>query len=136
VKYLIGRTALIQSVDRVPLLDELEKRSVAGKVTTEILLEVNGGGEKSKSGVLADGAEELLGYAETCAHIRVRGMMCVLPKNAPHALYEKACALYEKMQKSCATFDTLSMGMSDDFETAIMCGATMIRPGQALFGAR
>ena len=136
VKYLVGKVALIQSVDRVPLLEELNKRSAAKNLTTDILLEVNGGGEASKSGVSLGGVEALLESAQRYAHLRVKGLMCVFPKEAPYALYEKARARYEDLQKHCASLDTLSMGMSDDYETAIQCGATMIRVGRALFGAR
>ncbi len=142
VRQIIGKVALIQSVGSVELLDEIEKCAARQELVQEVLLEVNIGGEESKSGFAPEELEQAAAAALTHEHIRVRGLMTIPPVeqepggNVPY--FEKVQALYvdinEKMFHN--EFKYLSMGMSGDFEEAIRCGANMVRVGTAIFGAR
>ena len=142
VRQVVGKVALIQSVGSLELLEEIEKCAAKHELCQDVLLEVNIGGEESKSGfepqALFAAAEAALGKE----HIRVRGIMTIPPvETEPHgnrAFFEQVRGLYvdsnEKLFHN--ELEYLSMGMSGDFEDAIRCGATMVRVGTAIFGAR
>lgn len=142
VKYLVGRVDLIQSVGSLELLAEIEKCAAKRNVVQPVLLEVNIGGEESKSGFAPEELCSAAAAALDCPHVRVQGLMTIPPAETvpgDNLLYfEKVRALYvdinEKMYHN--QFVYLSMGMSGDFEEAIRCGATMIRVGTAIFGKR
>lgn len=143
VRQVVGKVALIQSVDRVELLVCIEKEAARQGLVQDILLEVNVGHEESKSGFDPDAMDEILDKLEAFPHCRVRGLMAIPP------ISEKKgdnCRFFEKIQrlsvdiaaknKHNISVEILSMGMTDDFEDAIACGSTMIRVGTAIFGAR
>ena len=142
VRQIVGKVVLIQSVGSLELLDEIEKRAAKQELVQDILLEVNIGGEESKSGFAP---EDILPAAEaalTRPHIRVQGLMTIPPVetepggNIPY--FEKVRELYVDMNQKMFHNELkyLSMGMSGDFEEAIRAGATMVRVGTAIFGAR
>lgn len=143
VKQVVGKVALIQSVDRMELLACIEKEAAKQELVQDILLEINVGHEESKSGFDPDAMDEILDKLEDFPHCRVRGLMAIPP------ISEKKgdnCRFFEKIQrlsvdiaaknKHNISMEILSMGMTDDFEDAIACGSTMIRVGTAIFGAR
>lgn len=142
VRQVVGKAALIQSVGSLPLLYEIEKEAVKQNLVQDILLEVNIGREEAKSGFLEEEVFDAAVKAKDCPHVRVRGLMTVPPvEDAPHAAlpyFEKVRRLYvdigEKLYDN--QLEYLSMGMSGDFEDAIRAGATMVRVGSAIFGAR
>jgi pyridoxal phosphate enzyme (YggS family) len=144
VKYLVGKVDLIESVDSLPLLTAIQERSAKLGVVQDILLEVNVAGEASKSGVEPEALEELLEQAGQMDHIRVRGLMSIPPISLERGgnveYFRRMRQLFidtqGKMADNGTTVDILSMGMSGDFEDAIACGATQVRVGTALFGAR
>ena len=144
VKYLVGKVDLIESVDSLPLLTAIQERSAKLGVVQDILIEVNVAGEASKSGVEPEALEELLNQAGQMDHIRVRGLMSIPPVSLEpggnveyfHRMYQLFIDTQGKMADNRTTVDILSMGMSGDFEDAIACGATQVRVGTALFGAR
>ena len=142
VKQVVGKVALIQSVGSLPLLEAVEKEAEKQGIVQDILLEVNIGGEEAKSGFAP---AELTGAAEAAlqmAHIRVRGLMTIPPADSDRETnmryFQDVRALFvdinEKMFHN--KLKCLSMGMSGDFEDAIRSGATMVRVGTAIFGAR
>ena len=142
VRQIVGKVVLIQSVGSLELLDEIEKCAAKQELVQDILLEVNIGGEESKSGFAP---EDILPAAEAALahpHIRVRGLMTIPPVetepggNIPY--FEKVRELYVDMNQKMFhnELEYLSMGMSGDFEEAIRAGATMVRVGTAIFGAR
>ena len=133
-KYVVGKTAMIHSLDRPSLADEIDRLSEKCSVISDVLIEVNMGGEQSKSGVSADGLDALYDYAAEKKNLRIRGLMSVLPIGADERLYERLYKLYEK--KKGGVFDTLSAGMSGDYPIAIKHGANLIRPGSVIFGKR
>ena len=142
VKQVVGKVALIQSVGSVELLREIEKAAEKLALRQDILLEVNIGGEEAKSGFAPEALCEAAALARELPHVRVRGVMAIPPierepdGNVPY--FRKLHALFvdinEKMYDN--ELEYISMGMSDDFESAIRCGSNMVRVGTAIFGAR
>lgn len=144
VRQVVGEVDLIQSVDSVRLLEEIEKQAEKRGITQDILLEVNIGREENKGGILPEGLPALVETAKTFPHVRLRGLMCIPPADAGEdnlrTLFAQTRQLYvdtrNKMGDNISNIDCLSMGMSGDFSLAIEEGATMVRVGTALFGAR
>jgi pyridoxal phosphate enzyme (YggS family) len=126
---------VIHSIDRVELAREVERRAAAQDRVVDVLLEVNLGGEGSKSGVTAEGVGGLLDAVSGLGHLRVRGLMAIPPAvERP----EEARRWFRGLREVAGRhgLKELSMGMSVDFEVAIEEGATMVRVGTAIFGAR
>ena len=127
-KDVVGRVALVHGVDSLELAQTLDRRAAAPQ---DILVEVNVGGEASKSGVAPVELPALLRGMSALEKIRCRGLMCIPPPGRSVPGYR----LLAKLAKDHG-LPELSMGMSDDFEEAIAEGATIVRVGTALFGAR
>ena len=144
VRQVVGRTALIQSVDSLHLLQAIDRQADKLGLKQDILLEVNVGGEASKSGCLPEALPDLIQAAGACSHIRLRGLMAIPPISSyPGAnrryfaqMYQLFIDMRGKMSDNQSDMDCLSMGMSADFEDAIAEGATLVRVGTALFGPR
>ncbi len=136
VKYIVDKVCMIQSVDRPELATEIEKRCAAIGKVMDVLIEVNYGGEESKSGCAAGDMSDLAEFIAGLPHLRLCGLMSVLPIGAPIEMYDGMKKLYDALAEKYDTVEYLSMGMSNDYETAIAHGANMIRPGTALFGER
>ncbi|MCL2751979.1 MAG: YggS family pyridoxal phosphate-dependent enzyme [Firmicutes bacterium] len=135
VKYIIGGVTLIQSLDRLALAAEIERQAAKIDRTADCLVEVNMG-EAQKGGIPILDTAEFIQAAEQYPHIRIRGLMAVMPEGAAEANYLRLRDLYDKMREGKPDFDILSAGMSDDFETAVKHGSNMIRIGSLLFGKR
>ena len=143
VKQVVGHVDLIQSVDRLNLLEAVQKEAARQEIIQDILLEVNIGNEESKSGFQAGEVLPLLEHIADFPNIRVKGLMAIPPisQNSGDNLkffqemYDLSVDIREKKYDNVSV-DYLSMGMSDDYEDAIACGSTMIRVGTAIFGAR
>ena len=143
VKQVVGKVSLIQSVDSERLLTAIDKEAGKQGIIQDILLEVNVGGEESKSGFAPEDVLPLLDKIACYPNIRIKGLMAIPPisqKNGDNLKYfQKMCNIsvdisakkYDNVMVKC-----MSMGMSDDFTDAISCGSTMIRVGTAIFGAR
>ena len=142
VKMVVGKVDVIESVGSEELLRLIDAQAEKLDVVQDILLEVNIGGEDAKSGFAP---EAVAGAAESAAalrHVRLRGLMCIPPvaeeEHGSIPYFEKVRALYvdinEKLYHN--RLDMLSMGMSGDYEDAVRCGATVVRVGTAIFGAR
>ena len=144
VKYIIDKAVLIHSLDRESLADEIEKQAKKHNLTADCLIEVNMGSEISKGGVDPKRLYELLSYIDAKENIRLRGLMTVMPnlenKEKLKDLYKSFNQLFEDFKikaKSQHKIDTLSCGMTNDYEMAIEYGgATMVRLGRVLFGER
>ena len=143
VKFVVGKVDLIQSVDSERLLTAIDKEAKKQGIIQDILLEVNIGGEESKSGFRPDDILPLVDKLPEYPNIRVKGLMAIPPisqKNGDNLkFFQKMCnisvdIIAKKEDNDMAKY--LSMGMSDDFADAIACGSTMIRVGTAIFGAR
>ncbi len=140
VKNVAGRVDLIESADSAELLRLIGKRATDLGTVQDVLLEVNIGGEAAKSGVAPEGLSELVDEAAEIPGILVRGLMTIPPPgDAPEKYFERMCKLFIDMggkKYDNVSMSILSMGMSADFETAIACGANMVRVGSAIFGER
>ena len=143
VRQIVGKVELIQSVDSVKLAEEISRQSKIHGITSDVLIEVNIAGEESKSGIDPEQLPEMLAKMAEIDNIFVRGLMTLGPvsENA-----QKKSEIFDKMQKlfidnsvkkvDNISMDILSMGMSSDYEDAILCGSTMVRIGSSLFGKR
>ena len=143
VNKVVGRAALIQSVDSIRLLDKIDAAAARLNLTQEILIEINIGAEESKSGVGADDLWPLLDAAAAKEHLKVRGLMAIPPADADDdqtrrffAQMRELLAAAEARGYENAQMDILSMGMSHDYAMAIAEGATIVRVGTAIYGAR
>jgi len=143
IKKVLGRASLIQSVDSGRLLAAIEKEAAKAGLVQDILLEVNIGGEQSKTGVSPEALWPLLDLAAAQPHICVKGLMAIPPVNDDDAQNRAYLAqVYRLFVRAGergyvnARMETLSMGMSGDYENAIREGATLVRIGTAIYGAR
>ncbi len=142
VKQVVGKVALIQSVGSLPLLEAIEKEAEKQGIIQDILLEVNIGGEEAKSGFAPEKLEDAAKAAQAMEHIRVHGLMTIPPADCSREenihYFQEVRALYVDINEKLFhnKLECLSMGMSGDFEDAIRNGATMVRVGTAIFGAR
>lgn len=136
VKYIVDKVCMIQSVDRLELGREIDKRCAALGKVMDVLVEVNYGGEESKSGCRPSETMSLIAELDKLPNVRVRGLMSVLPIGADEEMYDGMRALFDEARSAYGGIEYLSMGMSDDYGLAIKHGANMIRPGTVIFGAR
>ena len=143
VKYIADKVELIHSLDRAELAKEIEKQAVKHARILDCLVEVNMGSEISKGGVAPEEVAEFIRSMEEYPHIRVRGLMSVLPNLGEgrelDGMYKKFLSLYESTASlSTANYraEILSAGMSGDYKTALRYGSNMIRLGRTLFGER
>ena len=144
VRQVVGRVELIESVGSEHLLEAIEAQAAKLELVQDILLEVNIGGEASKSGISPEELSALAAQAVGSPHVRLRGLMAIPPMAAGpdgnRPFFAKMRQLYvdirSQMDDNKTSFDCLSMGMSGDFEDAVREGATLVRVGTALFGPR
>ena len=125
----------VQTLDREKIAKRLSEQRPGGLPALNVLIQVNASGEKTKSGVPLHEAEALAKAVAALPRLRLRGLMAIPEPGAPRQRYAEVRALYDEL-KAKFGFDTLSMGMSDDLELAVAEGATMVRIGTAIFGAR
>ena len=143
VKDIINEVEMIESVHSVKLAAEIEKCAAKAGKTMDVLLEVNIGGEQSKSGFTPDEVENAVAEISKMPHLKVKGLMTIPPVCEST---KKQIEYFTKMHKLFIDIRDknmdnvnilyLSMGMSDDFELAVKCGANIVRIGTALFGKR
>jgi len=144
VKYIIDKVSLIHSVDSVKLAEEIDKRAAQRGITMDILVQVNAAEEESKSGISKEETDQLVGtILGSCPNLRIRGFMCIAPyEDDPEDVriwFRQVKQLYDHysgMQRKGLEISWLSMGMSHDFEAAIMEGSNLVRIGTAIFGER
>lgn len=143
VKYIVDKVAMVHSLDRVELAEELQKRCAAINRILPVLLQVNLTREESKSGFYE---EEVIPFLQTAAsypNLQVKGLMtiglpCVNPEET-RPVFQRLRQLKEEIGKlslSGVSMEYLSMGMSHDYEIAIEEGANLVRVGSAIFGKR
>ena len=143
VKYLMGKTCLIQSVDSLRLAQEIQKEAAKADIICPVLMEINIGSEESKGGIDIDEAEVLARQIADMPNLKLKGLMCIAPfvdnaeKNREHfrRMREKRDEL-AALTIPGTDIRELSMGMTGDFEVAIEEGATLVRVGTAIFGER
>ena len=142
VRNIIDKVVMIHSVDSIRLAREINKRAGAAGLVMDILIEINSAMEETKSGIAAGDlrtvTEEI---TSECSNVRIRGLMCVPPDcghDEVRAYFRKMRSLFERTAAAFPELpiDTLSMGMSHDYDVAVEEGATIVRVGTAIFGAR
>lgn len=139
VKYITDSISVIQSVDSLKLASEISRCAKKNGKVQDILIEVNIGGEESKSGIPADRAEELILQVSELDNINVRGMMTIPPAvDSEEFLYKMQCLYIDICSKKIdnINMDILSMGMSGDYAPAVKYGSNILRIGRAIFGER
>ena len=142
VRQVVGKAVLIHSVGSLELLEEIQRQAEKLGIVQDILLEVNIGGEEAKSGFAPGELEDAAKAAQAMEHIRVHGLMTIPPADCSREenihYFQEVRALYVDINEKLFhnELKCLSMGMSGDFEDAIRNGATMVRVGTAIFGAR
>lgn len=139
IRYAAGRVAMIQSVDSAALLEGIAARAASVGRVQDVLLEVNIGGEASKSGVSPERLEELFETASRLEGVCVRGLMTIPPAEGAATYFPRMYHLFiDTKQKKYdnVSMEFLSMGMSGDYEEAIREGANMVRVGSRIFGPR
>ena len=143
VKYIAPFVSMIASVDSERLVEEIEKQAAKHDRIIDILLEVHVAQEESKSGWAKEELDAYLasGKLQEMKHVRVRGVMTIASNTDDESIvrgdFERIRAIYDELKpRFGAAFDTLSIGMSDDYPVALEYGSTMVRIGTAIFGAR
>ena len=144
VKYIIDKVYMIHSVDSLKLAEEINKRAAQHSIMMKILIQINAEDEESKFGINPSELDDLIsGIYEKCDNIEICGLMSIAPfyDNPEDArpCFKTVKSLFDKYKdddRERVNFTTLSMGMSGDFKQAIYEGATHVRIGTAIFGAR
>lgn len=137
VKYIIGKVDVIESVDSLKLAREIEKQAARHNICQKVLIELKISDDPNKTGLPLNELDELIGQIEQMEHIEWKGLMCIashtedLEKVGKE--FETMHDLYLALQKKYPQLDTLSMGMSQDYQIAIEHGSNMVRIGTALF---
>ena len=143
VKTIIDRVAMIQSLDRDALAVEISRRASAANVTMPVLVQVNIAREPQKAGIDEDALVDFIRRTSLLPNVAIRGLMAIMPiADDPEAVrpyFRRMREWFERLRDMAVPgvqMQTLSMGMSDDALVAAQEGATMVRLGRALFGAR
>ena len=143
VRQIINDVCMIQSVDSVPLAEEIHARALAADRQMDVLVEVSPAGEEQKGGVPFQETEAFLKRIAPLDGIRVRGLMAVMPLTEDNEylerLFAKTRELFDNLKErnlNRIRMEELSMGMSGDYRLAAAHGATMVRVGSAIFGPR
>lgn len=139
VKYIIDSVTMIHSVDSIKLAAEIDRQAAKAGVVMDVLLEVNIGGEDTKSGVSPEGLRELIYETGELKNIRVKGLMTIPPPGESEESFYKMNGLFSDLKSERfenADMEILSMGMSADYALAVKYGSNIVRIGSGIFGAR
>jgi len=140
VKYIIDKVSLIHSLDRISLLQELDKEGRKRGITINALIEINAAGELNKGGMAISEVKDFAKASLKYPNVKVKGLMSVMPNTGDDKLiyhFKKIKELYDELSLTEGIVpEFLSLGMSNDFELAIRCGSNMVRPGRVIFGER
>lgn len=142
VRKILGKTHLIQSLDREALALEINKRAEKADIIVDTLIEINIGEEDQKAGILLKDLPEFLEYLKPLRQINVRGLMAIIPQGNEEEnrfYFRKMKGVFadiKKQERERLTMEILSMGMSTDYVTAMEEGSNMVRIGTGIFGSR
>ncbi|HSL86951.1 MAG TPA: YggS family pyridoxal phosphate-dependent enzyme, partial [Bacteroidales bacterium] len=135
-------TYLIQSLDRISLAEEIDKRAEKLDVTVDTLIEINIGEEEQKAGILLNDLPDFLLLLESMKHINVRGLMAIIPQGNEEEnrmYFRKMKGVFmnlKREERERLSMEILSMGMTMDYITAMEEGSNMVRVGTGIFGSR
>lgn len=139
VKYIIGKVEMIESLDSIKLAKEIEKQAAKHDVIQNVLVQIKISKDELKTGLPIEETDSFLKEVSTYPHIKLKGFMCVASHTDNIQLIEEEFSMMNdlyKIYKDLYQLDTLSMGMSNDYELAIKHGSNTVRIGSAIFGAR
>lgn len=139
VKYIIGKVEMIESLDSIKLAKEIEKQAAKHDVIQNVLVQIKISKDELKTGLPIEETDSFLKEVSTYPHIKLKGFMCVASHTDNMQLIEEEFSIMNdlyKKYKDLYQLDTLSMGMSNDYELAIKHGSNTVRIGSAIFGAR
>lgn len=142
VRKILGKTHLIQSLDREALALEINKRAEKADIIVDTLIEINIGEEEQKAGILLKDLPGFLEYLKPLRQINVKGLMAIIPQGDEEEnrfYFRKMKGVFEdlkKQERERLTMEILSMGMSTDYLTAMEEGSNMVRIGTGIFGSR
>ncbi len=142
VRKILGKTHLIQSLDREALALEINKRAEKADIIVDTLIEINIGEEDQKAGIMLKDLPEFLEYLNPLRQINVRGLMAIIPQGNEEEnrfYFRKMKGVFadiKKQERERLTMEILSMGMSTDYVTAMEEGSNMVRIGTGIFGSR
>lgn len=140
LRYVVGKADVIDSVASEEIAEAINEKAAALGATQNVMLEINAGDEKDKTGASIDEAKALYKSIIGLNHLKLVGVMAMLPAGKTEGelayLCEKVRGFYDEIRLSSPSVKTLSMGMSGDYKTAIKHGSNMIRLGRAIFGER
>ena len=140
VKYIIDKVSMIHSLDSLKLAAEIDKQAKKHGIVMDVLVEINSGAEESKSGVLPEDLEAFCDAIEAFENINHKGFMTMAPKCEKkeeylkyfQQTYRQVLDIWTKKRHNIGR-PIISMGMSDSFEEAILCGSDIVRVGRKLF---
>lgn len=144
-KQIVGSCALIHSVDREKLAQELNKIAINSRVVQDVLIQVHIGGENTKQGVSKDGVQNLTELTMSFPGLRVRGLMALPPLSDSELMarryFSEVRSVFDFLSNAMTPeqkthFTEISLGTSSDYEWAILEGSTLVRVGTAIFGER
>ena len=142
VKYLVNNVYLIHSLSSIKLLEKIESEFSKNNSSVNALIQINIGREESKSGIYEEELEDMIKAIEACNHVKVKGIMVIIPKGNDEEnryYFSKTKEIFNKLKDrnlKNISMEILSMGMTNDYKIAIQEGATMIRVGSGIFGLR
>lgn len=139
VKYIIGKVEMIESLDSIKLAKEIEKQAAKHDVIQNVLVQIKISKDELKTGLPIEETNSFLKEVSTYPHIKLKGFMCVASHTDNMQLIEEEFSIMNdlyKKYKDLYQLNTLSMGMSNDYELAIKHGSNTVRIGSAIFGAR
>lgn len=135
VRHIVGRTALIHSVDSIELAAEIDKRAKAAELVQDVLLQVNISGEATKFGVSPQELPKLIDRIKAFENVDIKGLMTISVAGYSREQNKHVFSQLKELAEKFGLHE-LSMGMSHDYTEAIECGATMVRIGTSIFGER
>lgn len=142
VKYIVGKVHLIHSIDSIHLVKKLQDEYEKKGLICNGLIQINVGREEQKYGILEEELHSLINYVEICSNVKIHGIMTIIPKgnDDENKKYFKKCfeiwSSLKNSQYKNINMEYLSMGMTHDYQNAVLCGANMIRIGEGIFGKR
>jgi pyridoxal phosphate enzyme (YggS family) len=142
VKYIVGKVYLIHSLDSIKLLKELERQYNKSNLIANVLIQINIGREESKDGIYLEELDDLAKACEECNNVKVKGLMAIIPKGDEYSnrlYFEQLKYIWDGFKDKNfknISMEYLSMGMTEDYKTAISEGSNMIRIGTGIFGSR
>lgn len=140
LKYVVGKADIVDSVSSEDLAVAIDARAKSLSTIQDVMIEINGGDEASKTGANLNGAKSIFDRISSLKSLRLVGVMAMLPVSDDESLLADACerirSFYDEIRKTAPSVETLSIGMSGDYKIAVKHGSNQVRLGRAIFGER